>query len=243
MANIKGDVIEALVRTVWIYRQKRVDVFERMRNDSTVPQAELEKTLNAFDARIGKRVAQVMELAKSFPGYQDTKKYESYGSSYYNGWSHENSRVSDEWKQSRRADTAGRMTRRAVLQQLDKSIDINQSRRRSIADALVNRKLSDTERSVQQQELGRVDAAIDNLKTRRREIALPSSGATREIGAGEAHDAEQMLDDARRDMARDFSDVMRKYSDLDAERTRIYDLKKNLTAREEWLEQNPAPAK
>ena len=109
VANIKGDVIEALVRTVWIYRQKRVDVFERMRNDSTVPQAELEKTLNAFDARIGKRVAQVMELAKSFPGYQDTKKYESYGSSYYNGWSHENSRVSDEWKQSRRADTAGRM--------------------------------------------------------------------------------------------------------------------------------------
>lgn len=242
VARIKGDVIEALVRTIWIYRQKRVDVFERMRKDSNVPQAELAKTLQTFDERINKRVEQVMELAKSFPGHQEVKKYESYGGSYYNGWYQENLRVSEEWKQNRRDNTAGRVTRREVLQELDKSLDKNQSRQRAVTDALANRKLSASERSLQQQELGRLDAAIDNLKTRRRELALPGGGATREIGAGEAHDAEQMLDDARGDLSRDFWEIMRKYSELDAERTRIFDLKSNLTAREEWLQKNPPPA-
>ena len=244
VANIKGDVIDALVRTIWIYRQKRVDVFEKMRKDTSVPKEELEKTLKTFDERIGKRVDQVMELAKSFPGYQDTKKYESAGGSYYNGWYQENSRISEEWKQNRRASTSGRVERRDLLKELEKAVSTNQSRRASISDALANRKLSDKERSLQQEELGRIDATIDKLKADRRELVLPDGGgASREIGGGEAHDAEKLLDDARSDLSRDFWDIMRKYSELDVERTRIFDLKANLAAREEWLRKNPPPAK
>jgi len=243
VANIKGDVIDALVRTIWIYRQKRVDVFEVMRKDSNVPKEELEKTLKTFDARIGKRVAQVMELAKSFPGHQDLDKYESGGGSYYNGYYQEDTRITEDWKQNRRDNTAGRVERREVLQELDKALAKNQSRQASLTDALANRNLSDKERSLLQEELGRIDATLDNLKTQRRQLVLPGGGATRAIGADEAHDAEQMLDDARRDLARDFSDIMRKYSDLSTERTRIYDLKLNLTERQEWLQKNPPPAK
>ena len=244
VANIKGDVIDALVRTIWIYRQKRVDVFEQMRKDTAVPKEELEKTLKTFDERIGKRIEQVMELAKSFPGYQDVKKYDSYGSSYSNGWYQENSRISDDYKKNRRANTAGRVERRDLLKEFDKALDRNQSRRASIVDALANRKLSDKEKALQQEELGRIDAAIDNLKVQRRQLALPSGeGAGREIGGDEAHDAEKMLDDARADLARDFWDIMRKYTELSPERTRIYALKANLAAREEWLKKNPPPDK
>jgi len=244
VANIKDDVIEGLIRTVWIYRQKRVDVFETMRKDSNVPQEELAKTLKTFDERIDKRVTQVMELAKSFPGHQDVNKYESYGSSYSNGWYQENLRVSEEWKQNRRDNTSGKVARRELLQELDKALARNQTRRAAIADGLDKRKLSDKERTLQYAELGRIDATLDKLKANRRELVLPDGGgAVREIGGDEAHDAELMLDDARKDLARDFSDIMRKYSDLSTERTRIFDLKANLTAREEWLKQNPPPAK
>jgi hypothetical protein len=243
VANIKGDVIDALVRTIWIYRQKRVEVFEVMRKDSNVPKEELEKTLKTFDERIGKRVAQVMELAKSFPGHQDVNKYESGGGSYYNGYYQEDSRVNEDWKQNRRDNTSGRVERRELLQELDKALGKNQSRQRSLTDALASRELSDKERSLQQEELGRIDATLDNLKMQRRQLVLPGGGATREIGADEAHDAEQMLDDARRDLSRDFSDIMRKYSELSTERTRLFDLQANLTAREEWLKKNPPPAK
>ena len=97
---------------------------------------------------------------------------------------------------------------------------------------------------MQQEELGRIDATLDKLREDRRELVLPDGGgATREIGAGEAHDAEQLLDDERADLARDFGDIMRKYTELDAERTRIFDLKANLAAREQWLKDNPPPAK
>ena len=75
-------------------------------------------------------------------------------------------------------------------------------------------------------------------------MALPSnSGAGREIGLDEAHDAEKLLDDERADLARDFWDIMRKYTELSGERTRIFNLKANLTAREEWLQKNPPPDK
>lgn len=243
VANIKDDVIKGLERTIWIYRQKRMDVFERMRKNSNVPKEELENTMKVFDERIGKRLAQIMELAKSFPGHEDVKKYESLGSTYYNGWDEENSRISADWRQNRRASTAGRTTRRDLMKELEKALDRNQARRASIAGALANRKLSDRERELQQEELGRVDASIDNLKAQRRQLALPGTGGERAIGDGQAHDAGKMLDDARSDLSRDFGDIIRKYSELDAERARIFDLRANLAAREEWLKNHPPPAK
>jgi len=236
-------VIEALMRTIGNYRQKRVDLFERMRKDTSVPKEQLEKNLKVFDDRITKRIAQITELAKSFPGHQDVKKYESDGGSYYRGYYQEDVRISDEWKQNRRDNTSGQVARREVLQELDKALDRNQSRRASLAAALDSGKGSADARALQQEELGRIDAGIDNLKTQRRQLVLPGDGAAREVGADEAHDAELMLDDARRDLARDYSDIMRKYAELDSERTRICDMKANLAAREEWLKKNPPPAK
>ena len=243
VANMKDDVIDGLVRSIWIYRQKRVTVFERMRNENVVPKEELEKTLKTFDDHINKRVSQVMELAKSFPGHQDIDKYESYGGSYYDGYYNEDTRISEDWKQNRRDNTSGRQVRKEVLTALDKALETNQSRRASILEALKNRKLTDKEKTLQQEEMGRIDAAIDNLRTQRRELVVPEGGAGKEIGGDEAHDVKQMLEDARADLARDFSEIMRKYSDLETERTRIYGLKNNLQAREEWLKNNPPPSK
>jgi len=243
VANMKDDVIEGLVRSIWIYRQKRVTVFERMRKENVVPKEELEKTLNTFDAHINKRVSQVMELAKSFPGHQDIDKYESYGGSYYNGYYNEDTRISEDWKQNRRDNVSGSQARKEVLEALDKALETNQSRRASILEALKNRKLTDKEKTLQQEEMGRIDAAIDNLRTQRRELVVPEGGAGKEIGGDEAHEVKQMLEDARADLARDFSEIMRKYSDLETERTRIYGLKNNLQAREEWLKNNPPPSK
>lgn len=241
VANVKNDIMNALVRTMWAYRQKRTDLYERMRKEQTVPLEELEKTLAAFDTRIGKRLTQVMQLAKSFPGHVDVEKYESYGSSYHNGWNYENTRISDEWRQNRRNATAGSTARREIIQQLEKAVETNESRRAVVAENLGSRRLSGQDHAVQAEELGRLDATIDNLKAQLRELALPGAGGTREIGDSEAHDATMLLDDTRADLARDFADIMRKYDDLEAERTRIFNLKANLKARVEWLSKNPPP--
>jgi len=243
VAKVKEDVIQALGRTVAVYRTKRMDAYERMRKDPDAPKEMLEKEVSVFDERIGKRIAQVMQIASSFPGHKDVQKYESSGSSYWNGWSYENSRISDDWKQNRRDANSGEVVRRELLQAIERAVTTNQSRRAALADALANRKLSDSQRATQEEELGRVDATLDNLRTRRRELALPTEGATREIGRDEAHDAEQLVDDERADLSRDMSDIMRKFADLDREGTRIHGLKENLKAREEWLKNNPPPEK
>ena len=243
VANMKDDVMDGLIRNIWVYRQKRVTVFERMRKENIVPKEELEKTLKTFDDHINKRIGQVMELAKSFPGHQDLKKYESYGSSYYNGYEQEDVRISEDWKQNRRNDISGRQARKEILTTLEKAIETNQNRRATILNTLANGKISEKEKALQQEELGRTEATIDNLKIQRSELVLPSAEAGKEIGEGEAHDIKKMLDDARSDLSRDFTDIMRKYNDLETERTRIYELKNNLKAREDWLKNNPPPAK
>jgi hypothetical protein len=243
VAHMKDDVMDGLIRNIWVYRQKRVAVFERMRKENIVPKEELEKTLKTFDDHINKRVSQVMELAKSFPGHQDLKKYESYGTSYYNGYQQEDLRISEDWKQNRRENTSGRQARKEILTTLEKAIETNQNRRATILNTLANSKISEKEKALQQEELGRTEATIDNLKSQRSELVLPNAEGGKEIGGGEAHDIKQLLDDARADLSRDFTDIMRKYSDLETERTRIYELKNNLQAREEWLKKNPPPAK
>lgn len=242
VANLKGEVMQSLVRTIGVYRQKRMDVYERLRRNPAAPKEQSEQELKVFEERIGKRIQQVMELARSFPGHRDVAKYESDGDSYWNGWSEESTRVSEEWKQNRRDSNSGEVARRELLQKIEKAMEDGKSRRAAIADNLANRKLGDRERAVQQEELGRLDAAIDMMRLQRRELALPAAGATRAIGLDEAHDAEQMIDDARADLARDFGDIMRKFGELDAEGLRINAMKENLKAREQWLKDNPPPA-
>jgi hypothetical protein len=243
IANLKEDVIGGLRRSINIYRQKRMDIFERQRKEQIVPEAELAANIDMFDKRIGKRIAQIVELVQSLPGYQDVPKYESAGSSYNNGWYEETTRISDEWKQNRRQTAKTDTERRDLLQDLNKALDANDSRRRSLAQSLTTDNLSAKDRSLKQQELGRVDALLDDLKQRRRELALPGDTGTRELGMSEASDIEKMITDARADLASDFSDIFRKFSDLDQERTRIRSLQANLKAREEWLQKNPPPAK
>ena len=243
VANIKGDVVKSLMRTMGVYRQKRMEVYERLRNDPDAPKQQSELEIKVFDERINKRIQQVMTLARSLPGHVDVQKYESNGDSYWNGWAGENTRISEEWKQNRRNANKSDVARRELLQKIDKALETHKSRRSAIADNLANRKLDEREYAVQQEELGRIDASLDMLRMQRRELALPSAGATRAVSLDEAHDAEELLDDTRADLATDFANIMRKFSELDAEALRIHAIKENLKAREQWLKDNPPPAK
>jgi len=243
VTGIKEDVVRSLVRSIGVYREKRMSVYDRLRKDPNAPKEQSEQEIKVFDERIGKRIEQVMTLARSLPGHVDVAKYESTGDSYWNGWAGESTRISEEWKQNRRDANAGEVARRELLQRIEKAMEASKSRRATVVDNLTNRKLDEREYAVQQEELGRIDAAIDMLRMQQRELALPSGGAARSVSLDEAQDAEEMLDAARADLATDFANIMRKFTELDAEGVRINAMKANLKAREEWLKSNPPPAK
>jgi hypothetical protein len=243
VANLKEEVIDGLRRSITTYGQKRREIFERQRKEKIVPEAELAANIDTFDKRIGKRIGQIMELVQSLPGYEDVPKYENDGGAYSNGWYEETSRISDEWKQNRRQSANTDSERRKLLADINDTLDSSDSRRRSLAESLKKTTLSEKDRLIAQQELGRVDALMDNLRKRRRELALPGTGGGRELGMSEASDIGKMINDEREDLSRDFNDIFTKFNYLDQERTRIRSLQDNLKAREEWLKKNPPPAK
>ncbi len=251
---LKAEVIGGLRKSITIYQQKRSEVFERLRTDKTVSMEALTKDMDRFDARTKKRMDQIMELAKSMPEHKDVEKYESGGGDWWDGYYYENSRVSDEWKQNRRQGVATEVNRRELRQALDKAIADQQSRRDSIAGLLKDRQLSDASRALQERELGRTDAMLDNLRQELVSLTLPNTSSAVVIdtsastptssggeGTADADDAvamKDLLNDSRKDISRDFWDILSKYGQAARERDKIIALKANLAAREKWLAEN-----
>jgi hypothetical protein len=253
--ELKAEVITGLRKSITVYQQKRREVLERLRTDKAASMKALTRDMDHFDARTQKRLDQIMELAKSMPEHKDVEKYESDGGNWWNGYYHENSRISEEWKQNRRQGIATEVNRRELRKALEKAIADQQSRRDSIAGQLKHRQMSDAARALQEQELGRTDAVLENLRMDLVSLALPDpsdapsvdvSSTSEEGGISVAADnadaMKGLLDDARRDISRDFWDILTKYGQAARERDKIIALKANLAAREKWLEEHGQPA-
>lgn len=234
ISQIKQDAIQGLRRAIDLYVAKRKEIAERVKSGDEDALGDLGK----FDERITTRVAQIVEISKSFPAYQDVKKYESDGGDYWNGYYYENSRISEEWKQNRRDKTQTNQQRDEVTTAIKEGIARLDQRRRSLQDMLDNRKPSEAARKLYTQELGQIDAQTENLNAQLAELATPTGGASRTPSLEEAVDLGQLLDDARKDLRGDVSSLFRLYDSFDRERFRLTEMKTNLAARKEWLEKN-----
>jgi chromosome segregation ATPase len=234
ISQIKQDAITGLRRAINVYVSKRKEVAERVAKGDDPALGDLKK----FDERIAARIAQIVELSKSFPAHEDMNKYESDGGDYWHGYYHENTRISEDWKQSRRDSSQGKVQRDEVTAAIQEGIERLDQRRRTLKDLLDNRNPSDSARKLYNQELGQIDAQIENLKSDLVEVSLPTGGATRTPSLDEAVDMGQLLDDARKDLRADVSELFRLYDSFDRERFRVTEMRENLAARKKWLEVN-----
>ena len=257
---LKGEVIAGLRKSITIYQGKRREIFERLRNDKSAAVQALTGDLEKFDARTQKRVDQILELAKSMPVREDVEKYESDGGHYWNGWYYETTRISEEWKQNRRQGVATEKSLREIREALQKSITTLESRSASTSGLLKDRNLSDAERAIQEQELGRINAMLENRRQELAELALPPASSATESGntstsdpsgkstsdptaKDNADEMKNLLDDSRKDISADFWTILRKYGEAVTERDKILALKANLEARERWLAEHAEPGK
>ncbi len=234
VSQLKKESIEGLKRGIQMYVNKRKEVREKVREGDATALGDLSK----FDERIIKRVDQITELAKSIPTHSDVAKYESSGSSYWNGYYDENSRVSEEWRQNRRDSVQSDKQRddatkalRSVLERLDQ-------RRRSLNDLLANREITDSARQLYYTELGQIDAYEDHLNAQLRDVTTSTDGGGKAVGRDQAHDVELLIEDARKDLRQDVASLFRAYDQFAKGRAYLDGLKENLAARKEWLEKN-----
>lgn len=235
VSQLKKESIEGLKRGIEMYVNKRKEVREKVRTGDATALGDLSK----FDERIIKRVDQITELAKSIPTHSDVAKYESSGgSSYWNGYYDENSRVSEEWRQNRRDSLQSDKQRDDATKALRSTLERLDQRRRSLNDLLANREITDSARQLYYTELGQIDAYEDHLNAQLRDVTTSTGGGGQAVGRDQAHDIELLIEDARKDLRQDVASLFRAYDQFAKGRAYLEGLKENLAARKEWLEKN-----
>lgn len=238
LTQLKKEAIEGLKSGIDRYVKKRKEVRELVRTGDQTALGDLGK----FDQRIIKHVDQIVDLTKSIPTHEDVDKYESDGSSYWNGYYYESSRINEEWKQNRRDATQSDKVRDDTAKALRETLDRLDQRRRSLNDLLANRQVTESARALYTTELGQIDAYQDHLNAQLRDVASATGGGGQAVGRDQANDIENIIDDARKDLREDVSRLFQSYDQFARGRAYLEGLRKNLAARKEWLEKN-SPAK
>jgi hypothetical protein len=237
VTQLKKSAIEGLKRGIDLYAKKRKEIREMVRTGGDEALVDLGK----IDQRILKRVDQIAELTKSIPTHDDVEKYQSDGgTSYWNGYYNETSRVSDEWKQNRRDTNQSDQQRKDTTKALKEAIERLDQRRRSLKELLANRELTESARTLYNTELGQIDAYEDHINAQLRDVAVSGGGGGKAVGREQAHDIEALFEDARRDLREDVSRLFLTYDQYVRGRAYLEGLKENLAARKEWLEKNAA---
>jgi hypothetical protein len=239
ITRLKGEAIGGLKKSIQAYNTERRKIFERIRGDNSAPADALSTYIDKLDARIQKRADQIMELAKTMPHSQDVEKYEGDSESYYNGWYHETTRISEEWKQNRRQGTATEKELRNLTTALEEGIADLERRRDTITAKLANGNLSSAHTNLAKQELGRTDAILAHRKKELLELSSGQEGVSGdETDKNTADHLTEMFNNARGDIAEDHWTVLKKYAEAVAERDTIIKMKTNLAAREKWLKEH-----
>ena len=92
--------------------------------------------MDNYDARIEKRVDQILELAQTFAAHKDLPNYEYSRSSGWRGWIWETTRNNPEYQQNRKQTIYTDQTRQELIDALDKSIEGLERRNREIGEIM-----------------------------------------------------------------------------------------------------------
>jgi hypothetical protein len=244
ITRLKGEAIGGLKNSITAYNTERRKIFERIRKDNTAASDALSEYIDQLDTRIQKRADQIMELAKSMPPSADVEKYESDGGTYYNGWYHEDTRISEEWRQNRRQGVATDNELRDITQALEGAIKDLDRRIMLIKAKLKNDKLSPANTTLAKQELARTEVILGNRKSELLDLTTESGSDTGTTNGAEADKdtadrLTEMFASARGDIREDHWTVIKKYDEAVDERDTIIKMKANLEARKKWLAENP----
>ncbi len=236
IANIKVDVIVGLKRTIDYYNQHRDTLREELRTgNSSLPKETLEKDLAIFDARIDKRVKQILELAKSFPDPKELEKYESTYTPGWNGWSYENQEISEAWKQNRRDERHTESAREGVRKGLADSIDHLQKRNAYLTGKIQSPSVPEAEKAYYQTEIARNNGILEQRNTELEEFSSGNATSAEPVMQDQAHDLDLLVKSSRNDLREDFFSIFRKYDELNRARAELKQLQDNLAARKAWL--------
>jgi hypothetical protein len=238
VSRLKGEVIGGLKGMIQVFNRERAEIVERLRAGRAGAVEDFERDIRAIDAAVARRSAEIVKLVESMPAGQDVEKYERDGEIYFDGVVYENSRISEAWRQNRRDRVQTEKTRRELQDALDGAIGRLERQVRLAREDLETRRMTDAEREINEQELAHAEELLEQRRAQRLELTAPSTPAASDASRQEADDMRRLFDDARRDLAAEFSKVLALYGEIVEEREKIHRLRETLDARKAWLREH-----
>lgn len=245
VATVKADVITGLRKTIEYYDHNRDLIKEQLRTGKTdLPEETLKKDLAIFDERIGTRVKQIAELAKSFPDPQELEKYVVTAESTWAGgwlgwgWGGEATEISEDWKQNRRDTRHTEKATDGLREGLQQAIAKLDQRNAYLREKLKQANLPETERRFYESDIARNEALIQQRQQDLEDFSTMPKPETQAVESGEAHELDQVVRSARDDLREDFFSIFRKYAELNRARAELKSLEDNLAARKQWLKEH-----
>lgn len=209
MTRIKVETIDALGKNITYYQQRRARLQEELRRPTVnLTPEQKQAAIAKFDARIEKRVQQVMALTASLPTPKEYERYKVTGDS----WSGPTYAENEDYKQNRRLTSHTNSQRDKVAKGLQRSIDSIERQKRTISDRIAASK-SEADRNVLMTELVRCDELVNARKAQQREVISGYETSTVSVGAKEATNMDEALRAAVVTLRRDFTALFQGYSE------------------------------
>jgi hypothetical protein len=224
MARLKVETIDALGKNITYYSQRRARMQEEMRRPTVnLTPEEKQRAISKFDARIEKRVRQVIELTASLPTSKEYERYKVTGST----WNGPTYAENEDYKQNRRLSAHTTSQRDKVLKGLQQSIDRLERQKRTLAERITT-STNEVDRNALNAELVRIDELVGARRTQIGEIGSAYETPTMAVGAKEAKSMDESLRVTVTSLRRDFTTLFQRYSEYVIELSNINTTKSTL---------------
>jgi hypothetical protein len=208
VARLKEDTVKRLAKNIDFYQRKRADLLEQMRRPTlNLTMEEKQRAIAKVDARMEKRVQQILGLNQSMPTHQDYDKYKTVD----NGWYGTTFAVNDDYKQNQRLMTHTDSQRGKILEGLQKSVERLDQQNRTLQGWLA-KATGDEHRKILQGEIARNEELLKERRTQIADMAKPTLDTTRPISGKEAQDMDMALRKAVDSLQREFTTLFQHYS-------------------------------
>lgn len=226
VARIKSDTVDGLGKLIGLYQQKRAALQEELRRPVlNLSVEEKQRAISKFDARIEKRVQQMIELSKSLPTHKDYEQYTAMD----NGWYGTTYAVNEDYKQNRRLTTQANAQNSKILKELQHSIDRLDRQSRTLNTQLAAA-ATEAQKTMLAEEIKKTDALIKTRRTQLTAVVVPSDAVTRPIGQAEANNFDKALRQTVDSLKRDFTTLFQRYTAYLSERSAVNTAKAALDA-------------
>jgi hypothetical protein len=228
MTRLKEQTIDALQKNIAFYQQKRATLQEEMRRPTLhLTPEEKQRAIAKFDARIEKRVQQVLALTNSLPRHKDHDRYKVVESGGW-GWGPTYA-PNEEYKQNQRLTAHSNSQRGEITKELQRSLDRIDRQIRTLQSQFVAAS-TEPHRKMLMDELARYEALKKTRQEQLSEVSTSPELATRPLGGKEAQDVDASLRRVADSLRRDFNSLIQRYTAYLTERSNVNAAKAALAA-------------